>query len=274
VTGPLAVGPSARDSLTAVMAELQASEFATLRRAVEAFVGAAGAGTGDPSAAEAQLIEAGLSFLVDLLEPLHRCRAQVDGDAGALEAKAAEWGSLARRLRGTVPAVEDLSRAARRDWSGQASDAFATTMAEFTETVAGASAAADGVTLLLRMCAELMAAARTLIDRLIDELVEYMIVAEAAAAASAVLTMGASEGAALSAIVGRVADGVERAIDVVEHAAVLLERIAGALREIGAVFGRVDHLLARLGRLAGAARGSSGPAPTQPAAEPNEEEPR
>lgn len=238
----------------AIMAELQSAELATLRSAVEAFVRAAGAPAADPAAAEAQLAEAGLSFLTDLLEPLRRCRAQVDVDAAALEAKATEWGQLARRLRASVPAVEDLARAAKRDWSGKAADAFGTTMAEFTETVAGASAAGDGITLLLRMCAELMAAARSLIDGVIDQVVEYMIVAEAAAAASAVLTMGASEGAALSAIVGRVADGTDRAIDVVEHAAALLERIAGALREVGAVFARVDQLLARLGRLAGDVR--------------------
>lgn len=249
MTGPLAVGRSARDSLTAVMADLQSQEFAALDTEVGAFVRAARPPGAEP--AEAQLVEAGLSFLLGLVEPLQRCREQVDGDAGALEAKAADWGQLARRLRATVPGVEDLARAARQDWSGRAADAFAATMAEFTETVAGAAAACDGVTLLLRMSGELMQGARGLVEDVIGQVVEYMIAAEAAAAASAVLTMGASEAAALSAIIGRVSDGVERAIDVVDRAAALLERIARALREIGAVFARVDELLAQLGRLAG-----------------------
>lgn len=48
----------------------------------------------------------------------------------------------------------------------------------------------------------------------------------------------------------------------------LLERIAGALREIGAVFARVDHLLARLGRLAGAARAGGGATEAQPPTQP------
>ena len=261
MTGPLATGQSARDSLTAVMADLQAHEFASLGSDVLTFVGNANEAPGDPAAVRAELVDAGLSFLLGLIDPLQRCLDEVSGDAAALQAKAADWGALARRLRDTVPGVEDLARAARIGWSGQAAEAFGATMGEFTETVAGAAAACDGVTLQLRMSAELMAGARALIVDLIRQVVEYMIATEAAAAASAVLTMGASEAAALSAIIGRVADGVERAIDVVDRAAALLERIAGALREIGVVFARVGHLLARLGRLAGAARAEGGPLP-------------
>ena len=258
MSGPVTIGPSARDSLSAVMADLQAHEFAALGTDVGRFVGAAGATPAGP-AAEAELAEAGLEFLLGLIEPLQRCREQVTADADGLQAKAAEWGSLARRLRAAVPEVEDLARAARATWSGQAADAFGATMAEFTDTVAGAAAACDGVTLLLRMSGELMSGARSLVDGVIQQVVDYMVAAEAAAEASAVLTMGASEAAALSAIVGRVADGVDRAIDVVEHAAALLERIAAALREIGAVFARVGRLLTQLGRLAGAARDAAAP---------------
>jgi uncharacterized protein YukE len=257
----VAAGLSARDSLTAVMADLQAHEFAAIGTEVVSFVGGVGPVPADAGAAETELVDAGLSFLLGLIEPLQRCLEQVTGDADALQAKAADWGALARRLRATVPGVEDLARAARGSWSGQAADAFGATMGEFTETVAGAAAACDGVTLLLRMSADLMAGARALIVDLIRQVVEYMIATEAAAAASAVLTMGASEAAALSAIIGRVADGVERAIDVVDRAAALLERIAGALREIGAVFARVGQLLAQLGKLAGAARAEGGPLP-------------
>jgi len=280
VTGPLTTGRSARDSLTEVMADLQAHEFAMIGSDVVSFVGAAPPVPTDAAPAETELVDAGLSFLLGLIEPLQRCLEQVTGDADALQAKAAEWGALAGRLRATVPGVEDLARAARRSWSGQAADAFGATMAEFTETVAGAAAACDGVTLLLRMSADLMAGARSLVVDLIRQVVEYMIATEAAAAASAALTMGASEAAALSAIIGRVADGVERAIDVVDRAAVLLERIAGALREIAAVFARVGQLLAQLGKLAGAARAEGGPLPvprpvtrpgTPPASTPDEE---
>jgi len=259
MTGPLAVGLSARQSLTAVMADLHQHQFAALGADVVDFVGGAGALAADPVAAEAKLVDAGLSFLISLIEPLQRCLDEVTGDAHALEARAADWSRLAGRLRDSVPPVEDLARAARENWHGQAAEAFCTTMAEFVETVAGAAAACDGVTLLLRMSAELMTGAQGLIVDLIRRVVEYMIAAEAAAAASAVLTMGASEAAALSSIIGRVAEGVEKAIEIVDRVAALLERIAQALRELSAVFGRVEQLLVQLGRLAGAARAAAGP---------------
>ena len=259
MTGPLAVGVSARESLTAVMADLKERQFASLGAEVVDLVGGATKLAVDPAAAEAQLVDAGLSFLVKLIEPLQRCLDEVTGDADALTARATDWRQLARRLRGTVPGVEDLARSARSTWSGQAADAFSATMGEFTETVAGAAAACDGVTLLLQMSAELMSGAQSLIVDLIRQVVEYMIAAEAAAAASAVFTMGASEGAALSAILGRVADGVEKAIEIVDRVAALLERIARALRELSSVFGRVAQLLAELGKLAGAARAAGGP---------------
>lgn len=259
MTGPLAIGLSARQSLTAVMADLHQQQFLTLGADVVGFVGGAAGLAADPMAAEAKLVDAGLSFLIDLIEPLQQCLDQVTGDAKALEARAADWGRLAGRLRDSVPPIEDLARAARQTWDGRAAEAFSATMAEFTETVAGAAAACDGVTLLLRMSAELMAGAQGLIVDLIRQVVEYMIVAEAAAAASAALTMGASEAAALTSILGRVAEGVEKAIDVVDRVAALLERIARALREVSAVFARVGELLVQLGKLAGAARAAAGP---------------
>ena len=259
MTGPLAIGLSARQSLTAVMADLHQHQFAALGADVVDFVGGAGALAADPMAAEAKLMDAGLSFLIRLIEPLQQCLDQVAGDANALEARAADWGRLAGRLRDSVPPVEDLARAARQTWDGRAAEAFTSTMGEFTETVSGAAAACDGVTLLLRMSAELMAGAQGLIVDLIRQVVEYMIAAEAAAAAATVFTMGASDAAALSSILGRVAEGVEKAIDVVDRVAALLERIARALRELSAVFGRVGQLLVQLGKLAGPARAAAGP---------------
>ena len=257
MTRAVATGLSARRALTAVMADLKEHEFASIGSDVVNFVGGAAKLAAEPMAAEAQLADAGLGFLISLIEPLQRCLDQVTGDHDALQAKAADWRGLAGRLRDTVPQVEQLARSAKATWTGRAADAFGATMDEFSETVTGAAAACDGVTMLLQTSAELMAGGQALLIDLIRQVVEYMVAAEAAAAASAVLTMGASEGAALSAILGRVAEGVEKAIEIVDRVAALLQRIGGALREVSAVFGRVGELLAKLARLGGGLAGAA-----------------
>lgn len=249
-----------------VALDLDSREFAAIGQEVVDLVGAARGLLDAPGAAQADLADAGLSFLTSLIEPLQRCLDQVSGDASALRVKAEEWTALAAELRESGPQTRALARSARTAWTGAAAEAFDATMGEFAETVDGAAGACDGVTVLLRTSGDLLAGAQHLITEVMSQVVDFMIVAEASAAASGLLTAGASEAAALSAILGKVSEAVERSIDIVDRVAVLLERIADALRGLHGTFGEISRLLARLTKL-GIASSAPAPAPGRPRTE-------
>ncbi|SDJ43348.1 Proteins of 100 residues with WXG [Frankineae bacterium MT45] len=243
---PAAFAISSKESLTAVMDELKSHEFAAIGSEVLTLVGAPRQVTEDPVAVQRELTDAGLSFLSGLIEPLRQCLDLVTGDADSLNARAEQWRTLAASLRATGPQINQTAEATRSTWTGAASQAFDTTMHEFSGTVTGAAGACDGVVMLLQTSAELMTGAQGLITDILAQVVEYMIVAEASAAASASATFGASQAMAQAAIVGETAEGVEKAIAIVDRVTELLQRIALALGEVSGVFAKVTELLARL----------------------------
>ncbi len=241
------IGMSSKDSLVAIMAELRQHEVSALGAEIDTLVGGA-SGAEDPEAGQQELIDAGLSFLVNLLEPLRACLDQVTGDAASLRAKGGDWTALAASLRATVPQIDQTADSTRATWTGAAATAFDSTMHEFTDTVTGAAEACNRVAQLLQVSAELMSGAQNLITDLIGRVIEYMITAEAAGAASAAFTFGASEAAAHASILGEVAGSVERAISIVDQVTALLQRIGKALEDVASVFSAVAKLLDTLAK--------------------------
>ncbi len=240
--------------------DLSTEEFVAIGREVVQFVGAAQHHLASPGAAQSDLVGAGLSFLIDLIDPLQRCLDEVTGDAASLTAKANDWVSIAEQLRATGPEVHRLTGSAKAAWTGVAADSFDATMREFLPAADGAAAACDAIRSLLATSAELMAGAQGLIQDVIGEVVDYMIVVEASAAASALHGGGASEAVALSSILGRVSDAVEQALGIVDQVSDLLARIANALRNVSRAFGRVNDLLATLSKIGnGVAAGGKTP---------------
>ncbi|SOD72405.1 hypothetical protein SAMN05892883_1802 [Jatrophihabitans sp. GAS493] len=242
---------STKESLLAVMENLKADEFARLGSDVATLVGPSRGVAEDANAVEHELVDAGLTFLSGLIEPLRQCLELVTGDAASLNARAEQWKGLAAGLCAAGPRIDQTAAATRGTWTGEASRAFDATMHEFTGTVAGAAGACDGVVMLLQTSAELMTGAEGLVTDILAQVVEYMIVVEASAAASSLATFGASQAAAQAAILGETAEGVEKAIGIVDRVAELLQRIAQALTELGGVFAKVTELLARLAKQSG-----------------------
>ncbi len=113
-------------------------DIAGLAKDVSAFVGGhSGAALGDPLEA---LIEAGLSFLIDLVAPLEQALDLVTGDPDGLGAKADQWNQVGSEPARTLgPAVGQDAAAHPGSWSGPAGEAFRTKIAAFERGVAGAA---------------------------------------------------------------------------------------------------------------------------------------
>ena len=228
-------------------------DIAGLAKDVSAFVGGhSGAALGDPLEA---LVEAGLSFLIDLVAPLEQALDLVTGDPDGLGAKADRWNEVGASLRTLGPAVGRDAATTRATWSGPAGEAFRTKLAAFERGVAGAAGQADHVADLLRVSATLMDGAQGLIKSIIASWVEYTILTEAAAAASAAFTFGASEAAGQAAVAGEAAVACGRGAETVGRTSSMLERVAGM---IGQVEGEFSTLAQTVREQATALHGAEG----------------
>ncbi|HEY8301572.1 MAG TPA: hypothetical protein VIG48_06720 [Jatrophihabitans sp.] len=205
-----------------------------LAKDVSAFVGGhSGAALGDPLEA---LIEAGLSFLIDLVAPLKQALDLVTGDPDGLNAKADQWNEVGASLRELGPAVGQDAARTQGSWAGAAGDAFRAKIAAFEHGVASVAGQADHVADVLRVSATLMDGAQGLIKSIIASWVEYAILTEAAAAASALFTFGASEAAGQAAVAGEAAMACGQGAETVGQTSSMLERVASMIRHVEGEF--------------------------------------
>jgi hypothetical protein len=242
--GVLAKAGSSGKSLLSDLAEgnyLKAGKDAfgigSLVKDVDDFAsGHSGAMMGDPLEA---LIEAGLSFLIDLVAPLKEALNLVTGDPSGLNAKAEEWAKVAEGLRELGPAAVENAKATEGNWTGVAADAFRTKIDNFSRGALSVAGQADHVADVLRVSATLMDAAQGIIKGIIASWVEYAILTEAAAAASAAFTFGASEAAGQAAVAGEAAAACGEGAETVGQASSMLERIANVIREVEGEFSQL-----------------------------------
>src|SRR6476661_2310462 len=141
----VAVGAKGFDSTKNLIKDVKAGNYlaagkdawdiGSLAKDVADFAGGhSGALMDDPLAA---LIEAGLSFLIDLVAPLKEALDLVTGDPDGLNGKAEEWAAVAQGLRTLAPAVGEDATRTQSAWSGAAGDAFRAKVTTFERGVAG-----------------------------------------------------------------------------------------------------------------------------------------
>ncbi|HEY2298013.1 MAG TPA: hypothetical protein VGH43_09820 [Jatrophihabitans sp.] len=149
------------------------AEQADLAKDVADFAGGhSGTLMDDPLAA---VIEAGLSFLIDLIAPLKEALDIVTGDPDGLDVKADEWAAVAERLRRLGPTVGQDAARTQASWRGRAGDAFRAKIATFELGIDGVADRADNVASVLRISATLMDGAQGIIKSIIASWVEYAI---------------------------------------------------------------------------------------------------
>lgn len=229
-------------------------DLGSLAKDVADFAGGhSGALMDDPLAA---LIEAGLSFLIDLVAPLKEALDLVTGDPDGLDVKADEWSAVAEELRRLGPSVGQDATRTQASWTGQAADAFRAKIANFERGVDSVAGQADRVAAVLRISATLMDGAQGIIKSIIASWVEYAILTEAAAAASAVFTFGASEAAGQAAVAGEAAVACGRGAETVAQASSMLERLADAVRQLEGEFSALGQMLSEEASAMRAAEGT------------------
>lgn len=178
------------------------------------------------------LISAGLTFLVDFIQPLEDLLSLVTGNAERMEPYAGQWEELGRAL---VPLAAAIRQAATDDlieWAGRDATAAKARLMEFADAVEATGGEAASISGLLTLFSKIMAAAQQLILGIIATLIEWMIIEWAAAMAAAAPTMGGSVAVAGAATGVQATVATSRAVRIIDKVVSLLTKVRGLLERV------------------------------------------
>lgn len=175
------------------------------------------------------LISSGLTFLVDVVQPLEDLLGLVTGNAERMDAEIARWGRVAAAL---TPLADEVRQAADQGlvgWQGRTADAAKQRLHEFTDGVTGLADEVQKLTVIMSIAKTLMAIAQGLVIGVLSTLVEWLVFTWSAAMAAAIPTAGASTAAAGAATTVEVAKSTSRAVRFVDRVITLLDRLRAML---------------------------------------------
>ncbi|MEV5570959.1 hypothetical protein AB0L06_12995 [Spirillospora sp. NPDC052269] len=185
------------------------------------------------------LVGAGVGFLVDYIEPLHKMLTMATGDDGAISDHRKAWKQVADNLRGLSHEMAARLSLDLDDWRGQASDQAHKRIGDFLQGVNDIGGEIGGITGILAVSASVMDTAMSALKDLISQLVEWLIVTWLAAQAAAPFSFGASEGAAAAATSAEVSTAVSRGGRIIQRLLAEFRRLSEA---IGRILTRLSHI--------------------------------
>ncbi|GAB7045678.1 hypothetical protein [Catenuloplanes indicus] len=178
------------------------------------------------------LISAGLTFLIDFVQPLEDLLSLVTGNAERIEPYAAKWEQLGAAL---VPLAAAARQAADDDlieWQGKDADAAKARLHQFAEAVEATGGEASSINGILTLFSKIMGAAQQLIIGIIATLIEWMIIEWGLAMAAAVPTAGASVAAAGAATAVQATVATSRAVRIIDRVVSLLHKMGAVLQKV------------------------------------------
>lgn len=179
----------------------------------------------------------GLGFLLDHCGILKSAMDLVTGDSETVTGASDTWGDIATELKELAKTTEETIGSGLKDWGGQGAQAAGKQLAELVLAIQGIGGEADNMKQLLEASAALMEAALEVVKSIISDLVSWLIMTWVAAQVAAVVTVGASEVAALGASVAEIT--------------VTSVRVAGKVAEVERVLSRMEQVVARIQRTIG-----------------------
>jgi hypothetical protein len=151
------------------------------------------------------VISAGLTFLVNVVQPMHDALDWVTGNPAKMGAEVEKWGRVGAALG---PLAQEIRTAADHGlvgWTGDAADAAKRRLHEFADGVASLQGDVANLTMLMDIFKALMETAEQLVVGLISTFVEWLVWTWLAAIPLAPVTFGGSTAAAGAATAGEAA---------------------------------------------------------------------
>jgi len=178
------------------------------------------------------LLSAGLTFLIDVIQPLEDLLGLVTGNPERMEGEIAKWERVGNAL---APLAEEILQATREGlvgWQGEAAAAAKKRLEEFAGGVAGIQGDVQQLVFILNTAKLLMDVAQAFVIGLIATFVEWLIITWVPAMAAAVPTAGASTAAAGAATTAQGAMVVSRGTTFVSRVAAILNRLRAVLMKM------------------------------------------
>jgi hypothetical protein len=182
------------------------------------------------------LCEAGLGYLVNVVQPVEDLLGLVTGNGDRLGRDAQGWQLVADQLADLAGSLRTAIRDDLSGWTGQASAAARDRLWTFAAGLSALSAEVAELVALLTASQTAMDAAQSMILDILAGLVEWLVVSWTAAQAASVASLGGSEVAAMSATLVEVDGAAARAAAVVHRVHAALQRVeqafAGLARDV------------------------------------------
>ncbi|RRR99453.1 WXG100 family type VII secretion target [Glycomyces terrestris] len=172
------------------------------------------------------LVNAGLGFLIELIDPLQELMDAVAGDKDEMARQGEVWGQVGDALGALSGETGDAVRANLTGWSGQAADAAYNQLTAIEAAIMAASQEALSVKTLLGWAQALSEAIEGCIRSIVAELLSWLVTRGLIALANSAWTFGAS---VATFILGAAAKGFSmfmRAMQWVQKSVKVFSRLA------------------------------------------------
>jgi hypothetical protein len=178
------------------------------------------------------LISAGLTFLIDVVQPLEDLLGLVTGNPERMDGEIAKWERVANALE---PLAKDIRSATDNNlvgWEGKTAEAAKKRLHDFADGVAGLADDVKQVQMVMTIAKTLMGIAQAFVIGLLATFVEWLVFTWVPALAAAAPTFGASTAAAGAATTAEAASVTARAVSFIDRVVMLLRRLRTVLYRI------------------------------------------
>ncbi|AUI59130.1 WXG100 family type VII secretion target [Amycolatopsis sp. BJA-103] len=180
------------------------------------------------------LIGQGLSFLINVVQPVQDAIHFVSGDGPALSKAAENFGALAKALQDMSVNFDQVADERLAGWAGDAGTAAKKGLAEFSSGINGVAAKAGDMAQMLQLNSMVMTFIEELIKAILTEVISWLITLWVPAIAAAVPTCGASTAAAGAATPPKLAATATKTTGFVNRLRKLLSDVLAWLRKMQA----------------------------------------
>jgi hypothetical protein len=178
------------------------------------------------------LISAGLTFLIDVVQPLDDLLGLVTGNPERMEGESAKWERVATALDPLAQELRDIAEKGLVGWEGKAAAEAKARLLEFAEGMGDLANDIAKLQMIMNIAKMLMEIAQAFLIGVMATFVEWLVYTWTAALAAAGPTLGGSTAAAGAAT------GIEGAL-VSSRAATFITRIVELLKRLRTVLGRI-----------------------------------
>ncbi len=237
--GPLGSGVSTFDTVKKATADgFQPGDIGTIAASGAGFVASCSGVADIASDPIGWLVGQGLSFLMNVCQPVQDAIHLVSGDGPALANAAANFNSIGVGLQQYGKKFIEDAKTSLAQWDGPAAEAAADKLAKFSHGIDGIAGQAGDVAQLLQISSMVMTVIEEFIKAILTEFITWLIMIWIPALAAAVPTAGGSTAAAGAGTATRAASTTSKVQKFLNKLRELLDKIKQFLSKLKEFFGQ------------------------------------